>query len=809
MKDAKDLDKQIFDEQVRLLFGQYPLSAGSGILVTAAVAATLWEIVPGSILLGWVLAQNLLLISGFVLVSRFKAKSLSINNPVTWYRAYLAVITLIGFLWGSLIHFSNFGISSGHQNFLIIIIVGLASAALVLALPILTAYYTYLSLALLPLIIWFFRQDQTIFTVLGTLSILYFGLLIFAGRNLNIYFVNNIRLRLEKAVLVDRVKNLNESLEQRVAEKTSALSESEERFDLAMQGANDGLWDWDINKKTAYFSPRWKAMLGFKSWEISASPREWRKRIYRDDLRKVLLKISSHLRGKTPAYESIHRVQHQDGHYLWVLDRGRAVFNENGNAIRMVGTQVDITEQKLLEEKIKSANIKLKHEIKERVHAQQDLAHLAKHDPLTSLPNRTYFYEQLQEAILRAEMEDDAIAILMVDLDNFKQINDTLGHPVGDRLLVDVSSRLNSIVNKSYFLSRFGGDEFVVILEGCSDNFIIDAYAKEIIDLMSQPFQLDGQEIRIGCSIGITLYPDDGKESDKLIQDADIAMYHAKDQGRNMFKYFTEEMDQSITEKVTLKNMLHGALERNEFEVLYQPQVEVKTGRVTGLEALLRWDSETGESISPDKFVPLLEESGLIAEVGAWVLRQACQQIRFLQNKGLKQITIAVNLSPRQFLQEDLTDTIESVLMETGLESKYLEFEITENIFLEDLDLIRKTMLRLKEIGVKITLDDFGTGYSSLGYLKRFPINGVKIDKEFIDDIVDNNDSRELVTAIIAMANGLNLDILVAEGVEKEPQLNLLRASGCPTYQGFLYSKPLAAEDVRALLLKGPRRISI
>lgn len=809
MKDAKDLDEQIFDEQVRLLFGQYPLSAGSGILVTAAVAATLWEIVPGSILLGWVFAQNLLLISGFVLVSSFKAKSLSINNPVTWYRAYLAVITLIAFLWGSLIHFSYFGISSGHQNFLIIIIVGLASAALVLALPILTAYYTYLSLALLPLIIWFFRQDQTIFTVLGTLSILYFGLLIFAGRNLNIYFVNNIRLRLEKVVLVDRVKNLNESLEQRVAEKTSALSESEERFDLAMQGANDGLWDWDIRGYSAYFSPRWKTMLGFQDWEISASPREWRKRIYRDDLRKVLLRISSHLQRKTPAYESIHRVQHQDGHYLWVLDRGRAVFNENGKAVRMVGTQVDITEQKQLEEKIKSANIKLKHEIKERVHAQHELAHLAKHDPLTSLPNRIYFYEQLQEAISRAEMEDDAIAILMVDLDNFKQVNDTLGHPVGDRLLVDVSDRLNSIVNKNYFLSRFGGDEFVVILEGCSDNFIIDAYAKEIIDLMSQPFQLDGQEIRIGCSIGITLYPDDGKESDRLIQDADIAMYHAKDQGRNMFKYFTEEMDQSITEKVTLKNMLHGALERNEFEIRYQPQVKVKTGRVTGLEALLRWNPETGESVSPDKFVPLLEETGLIAEVGVWVLQQACQQIRFLHNKGLKQITVAVNLSPRQFLQEDLADTIESVLMDTGIESKYLEFEITENIFMEDLDLIRKTMLRLKEIGVKITLDDFGTGYSSLGYLKRFPINGVKIDKEFIDDIAENNDSRELVTAIIAMANGLNLDILVAEGVEKESQLNLLRDYACPTYQGFLYSKPLAAEDMRTLLLKGPRRISI
>jgi len=771
----------------------------------------LWGKVPNILLLVWVIAQNLFLISGLILVSTFKAKSLQAKykNPVSWYRVYLVHITLIGFLWGSLIHFSSYGISSGHLNFIIITIVGLASAALVLALPVLTAYYTYLSLAFLPLVIWFFNQNQAVYTVLGVLSVLYFGLLVFAGRNLNIHFIHNIRLRFEKAELAEKVRHLNENLEQRVAEKTSALSESEERFDLAMQGANDGLWDWNITSRTVYFSPRWKAMLGFQDWEISDSPREWRLRLHPDDRRKVFSLIKEHLDNRTKAYESMHRFRHKDGHYLWVLDRGRAVYDENGNPWRMVGTQVDISGHKRLEEKLKSANVQLKHEIKERVIAQQELAHLAKHDPLTSLPNRTLFYEQLKEAIHRAEMEDDAIAVLMVDLDNFKQVNDTLGHPAGDRLLVDVSNRLNSIVNKNYFLSRFGGDEFVVILQGCSDNFIIDAYAKEIIDLMSQPFRLDDQEIRIGCSIGVTLYPDDGNEPDQLIRDADIAMYNAKDQGRNMFQYFTKEMDQEITEKVTLRNMLHSALQENEFEVHYQPQIEVKTGRVTGLEALLRWNPENGQKVSPDKFVPLLEETGLITEVGTWVLRQACQQIRFLHEKGLNQLTMAVNLSPRQFLQKDLADIVESVLKETELDSKYLEFEITENIFMEDLDLIHLTMLRLKEIGVKITLDDFGTGYSSLGYLKKFPIDGVKIDKEFIKDLFGKNDSRQLVTAIIAMANGLKLHTVVAEGVEEESQLSLLRKSGCPTYQGFLYSKPLPQEELNALMLKGPRRISI
>jgi diguanylate cyclase (GGDEF)-like protein/PAS domain S-box-containing protein len=642
--------------------------------------------------------------------------------------------------------------------------------------------------------------------VLGVLGLSFYSLLAIAGRSLNQHLVSTIRLRFENFDLANEVKQLNENLEHRVIEKTQALTESEERFDLAMQGANDGLWDWSIRDHSAYFSPRWKTMLGFQDWEVRELPREWRKKIHRDDLRKVLMLIRSHLQGKTPAYESIHRVQHQDGHYLWVLDRGRAVFNEAGEAIRMVGTQVDITEHKQLEEKIKLANIKLKHEMKERLFAQKELAHLAKHDPLTNLPNRILFYEKLKEAIHRAELEDDAIAVLLVDLDNFKQVNDTLGHPVGDRMLVDVSNRLNSIVNKNYFLSRFGGDEFFVILQGCSDNFIIDAYAKEIIDLMSQPFHIDDQEIRIGCSIGITLFPDDGREPDRLIRDADIAMYHAKDQGRNMFQYFTEEMDRNINEKVTLRNMLHGALERNEFEVHYQPQVEVKTGRVTGLEALLRWYPENGENVSPDKFVPLLEETGLIVEVGTWVLRQACQQVKSLHKKGMKYINIAVNLSPRQFLQVELADIVESVLKENELESRYLEFEITENIFMEDLDLIHMTMLRLKEIGVKITLDDFGTGYSSLGYLKRFPIDGVKIDKEFIRDISNSNDSLELVAAIISMAKSLNLDTLVAEGVEKESQLALLQESGCPTYQGYLFSEPLGSKALQSLLLP-PNRI--
>ncbi|MFV1996644.1 MAG: EAL domain-containing protein [Acidiferrobacterales bacterium] len=808
MKDAKDLEKQIFSEQVNLLFKQYVPAGLTGNIVSVIIAAVLWEQVPTGLLIGWLTILNISLLATHLLVWHYHRRDRNTETRI-WYRRYVIAISCVAFSWAILAFFLRFNLPPLYQDVVIIMLVGVATSALVLAVPTLATYYIYLSIPMLFLTSWLVFQPQGALKWLGVLAAMFLFLMVFAGRNLNRNITNTIRFRFENADLASEVSLLNKNLERRVAEKTQALSESEERFDLAMQGANDGLWDWDVKNKTVYFSPRWKAMLGFQDWEISDSPREWRHRLHPDDRRKVFSLIQEHLGNRTKAYESIHRFQHKDGHYLWVLDRGRAVYDKHGNPWRMVGTQVDISEHKQLEEKLKSANIKLKHEIKERQLAQQDLAHLAKHDPLTSLPNRILFYEKLKEAIYRAKLEDDAIAVLLVDLDNFKQVNDTLGHPVGDRMLVDVSNRLNSIVNKNYFLSRFGGDEFFVILQGCSDNFIVDAYAKEIIELMSQPFYLDNQEIRIGCSIGITLFPDDGMEPDQLIRDADIAMYHAKDQGRNMFQYFTEEMDRNITEKVTFRNMLHGALERNEFEVRYQPQVEVKTGRVTGLEALLRWYPENGENVPPEKFVPLLEETGLIAEVGTWVLRQACQQVKSLHKKGLKCINIAVNLSPRQFLQEELADIVESVLKEAKLESKYLEFEITENIFMEDLDLIYVTMLRLKKIGVKITLDDFGTGYSSLGYLKRFPIDGVKIDKEFVRDIINNNDSRELVTAIIAMAKGLNLDTLVAEGVEEESQLNLLRESGCPTYQGYLYSKPLAAKALQQLLLPANRIRSV
>ena len=800
MKDERGLDRRIFSEQISLLFRQYTVPAVTASLVALIIVATLRDQIPLDILIGWFLLQNTCLLIGHIVVFRYKTSFEKEGVPDTWLKIHLATLSLIGFLWGGMTCFLFYKLPILSQIFILMVSLGAAASALVLAIPLLRAYFIFLTLTLAPPLVWLIGQYPNDISVLGGLGILFYLLLAFAGKNLNQQLVRTIRLRFENEHLADQVNLLNTNLESMVKEKTNALFESEQRFNLAMQGANDGLWDWNIDNNEAYFSPRWKSMLGYEESEIGKTAREWRSRLHPDDVRKVLTVMRNHLNGKTGGYESIHRIRHKDGHYLWVLDRARAVRTDDGHPYRMVGTQVDISDQKKLEEKFRAANLKLKHEAKERQIAQKELAHLAKHDPLTNLPNRILFYEQLQDAIRRAEFEGESIAVLLVDLDNFKHVNDTMGHPVGDRLLTDVSGRLTSIVNKNYFLSRFGGDEFLVILEGCSDTFLVDAYAREIIDLLSQPFYLDGQEIRIGCSIGITLFPDHGKEPDKLIRDADIAMYHAKDQGKNNFKFFSDELDREINERVTLKNMLHIALDKEELEIHYQPQVSLETGKVTGLEALLRWNPEENGYVSPEKFVPLLEETGLISKVGFWVLSESCSRVANLHARGKSDLKIAVNISPRQFLDNDLVSDIEKILEEAGLAPEYLEIEITENIFMEDLDLINNTLTRLKHLGVSVTLDDFGTGYSSLGYLKRFPIDGIKIDKVFVQDLHKNNDNRELVTAIIAMFQGLKMKTLVAEGVENEAQMKILRDAGCPTYQGYLFSQALPYEALEKLL---------
>jgi diguanylate cyclase len=436
-------------------------------------------------------------------------------------------------------------------------------------------------------------------------------------------------------------------------------------------------------------------------------------------------------------------------------------------------------------------------------HAQKKMRHLANHDTLTGLANRPMFDQWLRRAAQRSVRYRQPMALLIVDLDHFKQINETFGHSAGDRVLVEAAKRMGLCIRDVDSLARVGGDEFYVLLENVDTEDTAVDVARRISNELAKPFDLDGHEARVGSSIGISITLSDEVDTDLLIRNADIAMHEVKHHERNNFLLFTPDMQDRLHEDLELGRQIYDALERKEFELYYQPQVEIKSGRIVGMEALLRWNHSEKGLISPAVFIPMLENTKLINPVGEWVFKEACRQNLLWQKKGLLHIKMAVNISPIQFYDKNLAGNIERIIVKTGIDPRYLDIEITEELFMEDIPLVKETLNRLKSIGIGgISMDDFGTGYSSLSYLKRFPVDAVKIDRIFVRDCVNDYSDSILISAIVAMARGLNLKETVAEGVEDEAQLKLLKEKGCDIYQGFLFSPPVPAREAEALLAK-------
>ncbi len=424
------------------------------------------------------------------------------------------------------------------------------------------------------------------------------------------------------------------------------------------------------------------------------------------------------------------------------------------------------------------------------------LAHLAHHDPLTGLPNRLLFHDRLEQAILRAQREGTRAAILFLDLDRFKNINDSMGHATGDLLLQQVANRLKEAMRAEDTVARLGGDEFVLIIEALKEREDAAAVARHILALFSQPFCLEKQEVFVDASAGISIYPEDGEDAQTLVRNADTAMYRAKAEGRNNYQFYTIDLTTSITERLTLENQLRRALERNEFELYYQPQFSLKNGgTLDGVEALIRWQQSEQGLILPDRFIPVAEDTGLIIPIGEWVLRTACTQHQAWVKAGYKPVRMAVNLSTRQFHNPGLTRLIATILEETGMPPSCLELELTESIIMRDTEATIKTLHELSSMGIALSIDDFGTGYSSLSYMKRFPINRLKIDQSFVRDITSGKMEAEMIVPIIALGHSMKLQVL-AEGVEIEEQLNYLREQGCDEAQGFLYSRPIPPDEL-------------
>jgi len=442
-------------------------------------------------------------------------------------------------------------------------------------------------------------------------------------------------------------------------------------------------------------------------------------------------------------------------------------------------------------------------DITERKKAEERLNHLANYDPLTGLPNRALFRDRIGHALARAKRQELLMAVMLIDLDHFKEINDTLGHSKGDQVLQALTGVLRSCIRDTDTLARLAGDEFSIIVEHVRHVDDAVVVADKIISALSKPLVIDGQEIFVTVSIGIAMFPFSADSIEQLVQAADIALYRVKDQGRNGYEFYSPEMNADAAERLQIENLLRRAIERDEFSVQYQPKIAVHGGRVTGVEALLRWRSAELGFVPPDRFIPLAEKTGLIVPIGEWILRKACAQARAWQVQGLPPIVVSVNLSARQFRQPKLADMVASVLRETGLQAQYLELEITESLMMTEKDHAIVTVDELHALGVQISVDDFGTGYSNLAYLKRFPVQKLKVDKSFVQDATSDAEDSKIVAAVVALAKSMDLAV-VAEGVETAEQLQLLAHLGCDEYQGYFFSEPLSAPDLEPLLL--PRR---
>jgi len=524
-----------------------------------------------------------------------------------------------------------------------------------------------------------------------------------------------------------------------------------------------------------YVNPAFERITGFSRGEIVGRP----KNILESGL--VSPEISDRIWSRLQSGHTFHDVvvtRRKDGALSHVEETITPLTDRSGRITHFIATGQNITE---------------------RMQALERLDYLSNHDPLTELPNRALFLDRLAQALPRARWHERVVAVLCLDLDRFKIINDTLGHDVGDRLLQATAERLKQCVREGDTVARVGGNELAIILADVAAVEDIPRVARKILEAHSLPFAIEGRELFASASVGISLYPNDGEGAQSLLKNANIAMHRAKDHGGNNYQFYSVQMAARSAERLELENSLRRALERGEFVLHYQPQLDLATGAITGVEALVRWQHPDLGLVSPLQFIPLAEETGLIVPLGEWVLHTACAQNRAWQGQGLTPMRVSVNLSGRQFQQQNLADRVARALDETGLAPSYLDLELTESILIHETETAISTLQQLDRMGTGILIDDFGTGYSSLSYLKRFPIGTLKIDRSFVRDIATDPNDAAIVTAITTMAHSLGMKV-IAEGVETQDQLEFLRDRNCDAMQGYYLSRPIPAEDMSRFL---------
>jgi diguanylate cyclase (GGDEF)-like protein/PAS domain S-box-containing protein len=566
-----------------------------------------------------------------------------------------------------------------------------------------------------------------------------------------------------------------------VNKSMDAISRSEEAVrvrDRAIESSENGIIITDATKPDHpidYVNPAFTRITGYAVEEVIGKNCRF---LTRDDRQQAELDTVREAIREERGCQVLMRNYRKDGSMFWNSLHVAPVRDDKGAVTHYIGVQNDISDIKSFQDK---------------------LEHQANYDILTGLPNRYLLYDRLKQAIAQTQREGGAVAVAFVDLDGFKLVNDTLGHSAGDGLLRTVTERLKTCVRECDTVARYGGDEFIVIIRDSRGADGSASVLHRILESVSKPYLIGTREVFVTCSVGVSLYPDDGMDIDGLIKNADAAMFRAKELGRNNIHYYTAEINNRVADRLALAADLHRALERNELLMHYQPQVDALTGRIIGAEALIRWQHPTRGMVPPAVFIPVAEETGLIQPIGAWVLKTACAQAREWQKLGVPLPTISVNVSVRQFMRKDLLDTLVNVIKDTGIDARVLELEVTESLIMNDADEFVATLKKLKDVGIKIAIDDFGTGYSSLNYLKRMPVDRLKVDQSFVRDIHKDPESTTIVEAIISLGHSLKLKV-IAEGVETEQQLEFLRDRGCEEFQGFHFSRPVPVEQFTALL---------
>jgi diguanylate cyclase (GGDEF)-like protein len=570
----------------------------------------------------------------------------------------------------------------------------------------------------------------------------------------------------------------NLSLEQRVVE----LHRAEDKLAGVLESIDNVVWSiCATTHEVLYLNPAAEVVYGRPVADFYSSKSLWLSIVHPDDHSRV--KDSLAELPTAGALTLQYRIVQPDGRVRWLENRARIVFCPDGKPIRMDGVSSDISERKMHDEQ---------------------MAYQANHDALTGLPNRHLLNDRIAQALTQSRRTGRPLGILFLDLDGFKFINDSFGHSLGDALLKAVATKLRAIVRESDTVARQGGDEFVIMLSDLEHAEDATEVARKVLDALSLPLQVEGHNLHVTASIGVSVYPQDGSSGELLLKRADAAMYQSKEQGRSGFQCYTREMGTQLDERMELQSALRHALEREQFELYYQPQVDLSDGRISGMEALIRWRHPELGMVSPALFIPLAEQTGLIVPIGEWVLKTACRQLKAWHNAGYPQLSVAVNMSARQFHQRNIVQLVREVLSDTGLSAAHLELELTESTLMRNTDGVIETLRQLKSIGVALAMDDFGTGYSSLSYLKRFPIDVIKIDQSFTFDLTNSEDAASITRAIIAMAESLGLRT-VAEGVETAAQLEFLSAHKCGAIQGYYFSHPLPVSEMTAVLRAGKR----